>query len=124
MNVVAWVLSALLAVVFIGAGAAKLFTPHEKLLANPKMSWTNDFTSAQVKAIGGVELLGGIGVILPWLLDIARILTPLAAAGLAITMIGAIITHARRGELKEALPVNGILFALAAAVAIIRFSQL
>ncbi|HEX8631068.1 MAG TPA: DoxX family protein [Catenuloplanes sp.] len=124
MNLVAWILSALLAVVFIGAGAAKLFTPREKLVTNPKMAYTNDFTSTQVKAIGAVEVAGGIGVILPWLLDIARILTPLAAVGLAITMIGAMIVHARRGELKEALPINGILFALGAAVAIIRFSQL
>lgn len=124
MNLVAWILSGLLAVAFIAAGTAKLLTPPEKLRLNPKMAWTNDFTNTQVKAIGAIEVLGGIGVILPWLLDIARVLTPLAAVGLALTMIGAMITHARRGELKEALPINGLLFAVAAAVAIIRFSQL
>lgn len=124
MNVVAWILSGLLAVTFLGAGGAKLLTPREKLLANPRMQWTSDFTSSQVKGIGAVEVLGAIGVILPWLLNIARILTPLAAVGLAITMVGALMTHRRRGELKEALPVNSVLFAIAAAVAVIRFSQL
>jgi hypothetical protein len=124
MNVVAWILSGLLAIAFIGAGAGKLFTTREKLLANPRMAWANDFTDSQVKGIAAAEVLGGIGVILPWLLGIARILTPLAAVGLAVIMVGALVTHGRRGELKEALPVNSILFALAVAVAIIRFSQL
>lgn len=124
MNVVVWVLSGLLAVAFLGAGSAKLLTPREKLVANPRMAWANDFTSGQLKGIGTVEVLGGIGVLLPWLLDIARVLTPLAAVGLAITMVGALAVHRRRGELKEAVPVNSALFALAAAVAVIRFSQL
>lgn len=124
MNVLAWILSGLLAVAFIGAGSSKLFTTREKLLANPRMGWANDFSNAQVKTLAAAEVLGGIGVIVPWLLDIARFLTPLAATGLALTMIGALITHGRRGELKDALPVNTILLALAVAVAVIRFSQL
>lgn len=124
MNIVAWILSALLAAVFIGAGGMKLFTSRAKLLENPKMGWVNDFTEPQVKAIAAVEIIGGIGVILPWLLDVARVLTPLAAVGLALTMVGAMIAHRRRGDLKEALPVNTALLVLAVAVAVIRFSQL
>lgn len=124
MNVVAWVLSGLLAVAFIGAGAAKLATPREKLLENPRMGWVSDFSDGQVKTIAALEVLGGIGVVLPWLLDVARVLTPLAAVGLAIVMVGALVTHQRRGELSQALPVNAVLFALAVAVAAIRFGQL
>lgn len=124
MNTLAWILSGLLAAVFIAAGGMKLSSGRTKLLENPKMGWVNDFSDTQVRAIGAVEVLGGIGVILPWLLDIARVLTPLAALGLALTMVGAIVVHARRGELKEALPVNGALLVLAGAVAVIRFSQL
>lgn len=124
MDVLAWILSGLLASAFLGAGAAKIFTTREKLLANPNMAWTEDFTSAQVKAIGAVEVLGAIGVILPWLLDTSRVLTPLAAVGLAIIMVGAMLTHARRGELKQALPIVAVLLTLAVVVAVIRFTQL
>lgn len=124
MNVLAWILSALLAIAFLGAGASKLVTPREKLLANPRMSWAGDFSDVQVKAIATLEVLASIGLILPWLLDVARVLTPLAAVGLALTMIGALVTHGRRGELKQAAPVNSLLLVIAVAVAVIRFSQL
>jgi len=124
VNILAWILSGLLAAAFLGAGLSKLLTPREKLIANPRMAWANDFSNTQVKTIAGFEVLASIGLILPWLLDIARVLTPLAATGLAITMIGALATHGRRGELKQALPVNSVLLALAVAVAVIRFSQL
>lgn len=124
MNVLAWILSGLLAFAFLGAGGMKLVTPHGKLLENPQMAWAGDFNSGQVKTIAGLEILGAIGVILPWLLDIARILTPLAALGLAATMVGALVVHGRRGELKQAVPINAFLFLLAAAVAVLRFSQL
>ena len=124
MNVLAWILSGLLAAAFLAAGSMKLLNRREKLLENPQMAWVNDFGAGQVKGIGSLEVLGAIGVILPWLLDIARVLTPLAAAGLALVMVGALITHGRRGELKQAAPINAALFVLAAAVAIIRFGQL
>lgn len=124
MTVVAWILSGLLASVFLGAGLSKLLTPHEKLVATPSMAWSADFSSGQVKAIGALEVLGAIGVVLPWALDRAPVLAPLAALGLAIIMVGAALTHARRGELRQMLPINGALFLLAAAVAVIRFSQL
>ncbi|MEU4342066.1 DoxX family protein [Nocardia sp. NPDC023852] len=63
MNVFLWVLQALLAVVMLAAGAAKIAQPREKLAGN--MPWVEDFTNAQVKAIGGVEVLGGLGLVLP-----------------------------------------------------------
>ena len=55
-------------------------------------------------AIGILEVLGGIGLILPWALRIQPTLTPLAAAGLTIIMIGAIVTHFMRGEVVQAIP--------------------
>jgi len=67
-----------------------------------------------------VEILGAIGLILPAALGIATILTPLAAAGLALTMVGATLVHARRGE-KSNIPVTLVLGALAAVVAVMRF---
>ena len=124
MNVLAWILSGLLAAAFAAVGSMKLINSREQLLKNPQMAWVNDFIAGQIKAIASLEVLGAVGVILPWLLDIVRVLTPLAATGLALTMVGALAVHGRRGELKQALPVNAALFALAAAVAAIRFTQL
>ncbi|MEP6814666.1 MAG: DoxX family protein [Marmoricola sp.] len=123
MEIVGWILSGLLTALFVAAGASKLATPYDKLTANPRMGWANDFRAGQVKAIGALEVLGALGLVLPWLLNVAKVLTPLAAVGLAVVMVGAIATHARRGE-KEALPMTAVLFVLAVAVAVIRFSQL
>jgi hypothetical protein len=62
------------------------------------MPWVNDFSAGAVKAIGGVEVLGAIGLILPAVTGIAPLLVPLAASGLAIAMIVAVIVHLRRGD--------------------------
>ena len=88
-----------------------------------RMGWTEGYSATQIKAIAGIEVLGGIGVILPWLTGIAKVLTPLVARGLAVTMVGALVVHGRRGE-KESFPVNGALLALALVVSILRFTQL
>jgi len=124
MNVLAWVLSGLLALAYAAAGGAKLATPYAKLIENPRMAWAGDFSGPQVKLIGAVEVLGALGLVLPWLLDVVPVLTPVAAVGLAIVMLGALAAHARRGELKQALPVNAALFAVAVVIAAIRFFQL
>jgi hypothetical protein len=123
MDTVGWILSGLLALAFLAAGAGKLAQPYDKLTANPNMAWAGDFSPGQVKGIGTLEVLGAAGVVLPWLLGAARLLTPVAALGLAALMVGAIVTHLGRGE-KQVLPVNAVLLLLALAVAVIRFTQL
>lgn len=85
MNTLAWILSGLLASGFLFVGVSKLITPYDKLRQNPQMAWVNDFSSNAVKGIGVLEILGALGVILPWALDIAPVLTPLAAVGLALS---------------------------------------
>lgn len=122
MNVIVWIVSGLLAAFFLFAGFTKLSTPRAKLLENPQMGWAGDFSDGMVKLIGALEVLAAIGLILPWALDIAPVLTPLAAVGLVALMIGAAVTHLRRGEAKV-VPMNAILLVLAAFVAIVRFSQ-
>lgn len=124
MNVLAWILSGLLAFAFIGAGLPKVVSARESILKDPRMGWANDFTGVQIKAIGGLEVLGGVGIILPWLLGVARILTPLAGVGLAVIMIGALVATGRRGEASKAWPVNFALLGLAIAVAAVRFTQI
>ncbi|MGW0418895.1 DoxX family protein [Streptomyces sp. NPDC003015] len=120
MNVALWAVAALLALVFLGAGAAKLAQQKEKLTASPSMGWAEEFSPGAIKAIGLLEVLAALGLILPAAVDIAPVLVPLAATGLALTMLGAAITHSRRGELQSVV-VNVILLALTVFVAWGRF---
>jgi uncharacterized membrane protein YphA (DoxX/SURF4 family) len=119
VNLTLWIVAGVLAAAFAIAGSMKLAQPKAKL-AESGMAWTDDFSEGQVKAIGAVELLGALGLVLPAALDIAPILTPIAAAGLALTMVGATVVHARRGE-RSNMPVTLVLAALAAFVAVMRF---
>ncbi len=114
MNVVLWIVAGLLAVAFLAAGLMKLSQPKEKL-AKSGLAWTEDFSGGTVKLIGALEVLGAIGLVLPRLLDIAPVLVPLAALGIALIMVGAVITHARRREVQP-IVINVVLFALAAVV--------
>ena len=114
MNIVLWVIAGLLAAAFLGAGLMKLTRPREKLAASG-MAWTEDFSPGVIKTIGALELLAAIGLILPAVLNIAPVLVPLAATGLAVVMIGAMITHARRREFPM-IAGNLVLLVLAAVV--------
>jgi hypothetical protein len=103
MNLILWIIAGYLAAVFLFAGATKLFIPQEKLAKAPGGGWVLDFSAGFVKALGAVEILGAVGLILPALLDIAPILVPLAAVGLASIMVGAAIVTFRRREFKHML---------------------
>jgi uncharacterized membrane protein YphA (DoxX/SURF4 family) len=118
MNVALWIAAGLLALAMVGSGAIKAIQPKEKLRA--QMGWVDDWPDNAVKAIGILEVLAGIGLILPPLVDIAPILTPIAAVGVAVIMVGAIVVHVRRKE-YQGLPVNVILLLLALFVAWGRF---
>jgi uncharacterized membrane protein YphA (DoxX/SURF4 family) len=99
MNIALWIIQGLLAAVFLFAGGMKLVMPVEDILKQmplPLPGWFLRFTAV-------VELLGGIGLILPWLLRIKPGLTPLAAAGLVIVMVGAIVYTLAAGEVASVL---------------------
>ena len=120
MNIALWVVQALLALVYLGAGGIKVVRPREQLVASGRFDWMKDTSDAGVKAVGAVEVLGALGLILPELTGIAPILTPIAAVGLVVVQVGAIRVHLTRGE-RQPLPANGILLLLAAFVAVGRF---
>jgi uncharacterized membrane protein YphA (DoxX/SURF4 family) len=120
MNIALWVVAGLLALAFAGAGFMKLATPKEKLAQNPNMGWTQDFSAGLIKFIGAAEVAGALGLVLPQAFGIAEVLTPLAAVGLVVTMLGAIVTHVRRKE-NQAVIGPVVLGALAAFVAVGRF---
>jgi len=93
MNVLLWIIQILLAALFLFAGVMKLVLPLERLtgpVAVPGLF---------LRFIGLCETLGGLGLILPGLLRIRTGLTPLAAAGLVIIMVGATVLNLRAGDL-------------------------
>jgi uncharacterized membrane protein YphA (DoxX/SURF4 family) len=118
MNVVLWILQAVLALAFAMAGFMKLTQPKDKLVS--RLPWVEDFSPTTVKLIGTAELAAAIGLILPAATGIAPVLTPLAATGLAVLMVLAAMTHARRKE-PGAIAVNAALLISAAIVAWGRF---
>jgi uncharacterized membrane protein YphA (DoxX/SURF4 family) len=97
METALWTAQVLLAAIFLATGLMKLTQPRAELAAGP-MGWAADVRDVKFRAIGLLEVLGALGLILPGALGIAPLLTPLAAVGLALTMVGAIATHVRRGE--------------------------
>src|SRR5215213_7092479 len=118
MSIALWVVQVLVAVAFLGAGATKLSQPKEKLAEN--MAWVEDFSQPTVRIIGALEVLGAIGIVLPELTGVLPWLTPLAALGLVLTMIGGALTHLRRAE-YGGIAVTAVLLMLAAFVAYGRF---
>ena len=118
MGIALWVIQGLLAVAFLGAGASKLSQPKENLLKN--MAWVEDFSQPAVRLIGTAEALGAIGVVVPALTGIVPWLTPLAALGLVLLMVGAALTHLRRKEYSN-IAINAALLVLATLVAYGRF---
>lgn len=119
MDITLWIIAGLLAVLFLASGAMKLARSNEQLAASG-MGFAEDFSKGAVNAIGVLEILAAIGLILPAVLDIAPVFVPLAAVGLVLLMVGAIITHLRRRELP-AIGVNVIFLAMAGLVAWGRF---
>ena len=122
MDVAAWIVSAVLAALYLMAGFTKIAKPKQALLTEPRLSWVEDFSSGQVKAIGAAEIAGALGLVVPWLTGVAQILTPVAAVGLALLQVGAAIVHGRRGE-RATVPINLVLCALAVFVAAVRYGQ-
>ena len=119
METVVWIVQILLAVVFLFAGLTKITQPREKLVAG-QMAWAEDFTSAQVKNIGAMEVLAALALVIPGAFDVFVGLTPLAAVGLVALMLGAAATHVRRHE-RQMVVVNLVLGAMAVFVAFEHF---
>jgi len=120
MEIALWITAVLLTLVYLMAGAMKTFRSKEAL--QPQMAYVEDFSAGQVKAIGIIELVGALGVILPLATGILPVLTAVAAIGLVVVQIVAAVVHVRRGE-TSSLGVNAALALLAAAVAVLFFSS-
>jgi uncharacterized membrane protein YphA (DoxX/SURF4 family) len=111
MTYVLWILQVLLALLFLFAGSSKFMMSVEEMNAQSPMAMPGWF----IHFIGICEILGGLGLVLPWLLKIKPNLTPLAAALLAVIMAGAVVISAMASPATAIIPlVIGLLLAFVA----------
>ena len=109
-NVILWIVQGLLAALFLFAGIMKLVTPGPALEQQAHMSATF------LKFIGVCETLGGLGLVLPGIFRTRRELISIAALGLLIIMIGAVVITVKTSPATNAIfpAVTGVLCALVA----------
>ena len=126
MNITLWILQGFLAAIFLIAGAIKVIKSKDELkaLGGEKMNWVDSISAVSVKLIGTIEVLAAIGLILPQLTGILPWLVPLAAFGLDLTMIGAVLLHQRRGDGPKAIVQVIILLVMAAFTTYGRFDSI
>jgi hypothetical protein len=117
MIIAVWIVSGLLAPAYLFVGINKLVSPKSKL--EDQMTWVQKTSGSQVKVIASLEILGALGLILPVITGILPILTPIAALGLVVLQLVALVVHLRLGE-KMIVP-NVVLLLLALFVALARF---
>ncbi|MFM8894969.1 MAG: DoxX family protein [Actinomycetales bacterium] len=110
MGILVWVMQVVLALAFLGAGFLKLTRPKQELRL--RMAWVESFAPRTIHLIGAAEVLGAIGLVLPAATGIAPFLTPLAAACLALVMIGGIWVHATRRDPAVTILPAAVLLAL------------
>lgn len=94
-NRILWAMQWVLGLFFVYVGVMHFVVPDG--LPGP-LEWMYDLSDTQHYVAGTAEILGGLGLILPWLTGIVPRLTPLAAVGLVVVMIGAIVWHVGRDE--------------------------
>lgn len=97
MEIWLWVVTALLAVVFLGSGVSKLVNSRRALFESG-MTYVQDVHPAALKGIGVLEAAGALGLVLPPVLERSVHLVPVAAGALSVMMLIATALHIRRRE--------------------------
>jgi putative oxidoreductase len=120
LNIALWIGQVFLAGMFIMAGIMKVSQPIDQL--SQMLPWTAQIPEILVRFIGISEALGAVGLLLPALLRIKPVLTPIAATGLALVQLFAIAFHLSRGE-APAIVINIILLLVAVFIAWGRFKK-
>lgn len=122
MNVTLWIGQILLAAIFLYSGSLKSTQSRDRMIETGQTA--AKIVPLPIMRLAGVsELFGVLGVILPWATGIARVLTPVAAAGFCVVMILAATVHTRLREPRNVATNAGIL-AVAAFVSVGRFGDL
>ncbi len=111
MNIVLWIVQIVLAILFLFAGGTKLVLSPE-VLASMGSPNQVQLPGLLIRFIGVCEVLGALGLVLPGLLRIKPWLTPLAAVGLLIILVGAVVlTFVADGILPALMPLVAALLA-------------
>ncbi|MGW1175624.1 DoxX family protein [Kitasatospora sp. NPDC002543] len=101
MNVALWIVAGLLATAYLLGGVFKPAVPKERIAAaGAGGRWVEDFSAGGVRAIGAVEVLAAVGLVLPAVLGVAPVFVPLVALGLVLLMAGAALVRWRRREYR------------------------
>jgi len=99
MDIALSIITGVLAVAFSIGGISQLLLTKERYRATGAgQHWVDDFSPAHIKVIGTIKLTGVVGLVVPPLVGIAPVLSPIAACGLALLMSGAATTRFRRSE--------------------------
>lgn len=122
MNVVLWAAQIVLAGIFAASGAMKSTMSKQRMIETGQTG-VAPFPLPVVRVVALLELVAVLGLILPWLTGVARVLTPLAAVGLAVVMVGAAIAHSTLREPK-AVAANAVIFAMCLVVIVGRLADL
>jgi hypothetical protein len=118
-----WIISGMLALAFLAGGVVRLVVPAATYGTWPNQQWILAVPRLGVVGIAVAEILGAVGLIVPQATGILPVLTPLAAVGLGLIMVGALVFHIRRRE-RPNIPVAIVLIVLLSFVAIARFAGL
>jgi predicted transporter len=119
-NLLLWIGQVLLALAFVGVGFGHAFG-FEGMAVRPGMGWLRAVGPSGMRAIGILEVLGGVGLIVPAAVRVLPWLTPTAAALLALLMVFGAVFHVRRPDETRNVTTNLVLGAIAALVAYGRF---
>lgn len=104
-------------------GLQKIVMPIPELIEFG-MLWIEDFPAWQVRTIGALEVLGVLGLNAPvFVKRIPSVLGRVAAAGLGLTMVGAILTHVNRADPPASIIITSALFAMCVALAGVRATR-
>ncbi|MVM31313.1 DoxX family membrane protein [Spirosoma sp. HMF4905] len=110
MNSALWFTQAFLAVAFMYSGWMKSTRSAHQLVAMGQTG-VEHLSTPLIRFIGISELIGVVGLLVPWYTQLLPILTPIAALCLGLIMIPASVIHYRRDE-KQNVLLNVILFLL------------
>jgi len=91
-----WILAGFLAALFLGTGVLKLTRSRDEIIAEG-LTWAEDYSEPQLRALGWAEVLGAVGLVVPPLVGFG-IVTPIAASCLTLLTVGALVVHVRRRE--------------------------
>ena len=96
MHIILWMFQIGLAIIFMMTGITKVMTPYQDLAEH--FQWVRLCSPRVVSAVGVLEILGGLGLVIPTAFNIRPSLTLIAAFGLLLTMCGAMFVHLFLGE--------------------------